>query len=89
MKKYYAAREIMRRKLVNEDKIKYINTEIESMTVLIEANRDIFGWINSDGISKLFDIPLQKGESNTRINENIKNVIQEIHGRNSFCSCLR
>ena len=89
MKKYYSARVIMRRKLRNECKIKYINKEIDNITVLIEANRDIFGWINTDGISKLFDIPLQKGISNTKITEDINNTIKEIHERNSFYSFLR
>ena len=89
MSKYYSARVIMRRKLINNEKIAYINIALDNMLLLINTNRDTFGWINSDGISKLFDIPLQKGVSNTRINENIKNVIQEIHDRNSFYSCLR
>ena len=89
MSKYYSARVIMRRKLINNEKIAYINIALDNMLLLINTNRDTFGWINSDGIAKLFDIPLQKGVSNTRINENIKNVIQEIHDRNSFCSCLR
>ena len=89
MSKYSSARTIISRKLRNECKIKYINTEIDNITVLIEANRNIFGWINSDGISKLFDIPLQKGISNTRITEDICNILEEIHDRNSFYSCLR
>ena len=89
MSKYYSARVIMRRKLINNEKIAYINIALDNMLLLINANRDTFGWINTDDISKLFDIPLQKGVSNTRTNENIKNVIQEIHDRNSFCSCLR
>ena len=87
--KYYSARVIMRRKLINDDKISYINTKIEDMMVLINTNRDIFGWINTDEIAHLFDIPLQRGVSNTKINEDIKNIIEEIHDRNSFCSCLR
>ena len=89
MKKYYGAITIMKRKLVNEGKIKYINTELETMTVLINTNWDTFGWISTEGISKLFDIPLQKGVSSTMITEDIRYLIEEIHGRNSFCSCLR
>ena len=89
MSKYNAARSIIRRKLINEAKLAYINSEIESMMVLINNSWDTFGWINTDGISKLFDIPLQIGVSNTKITEDIRNTIDEIHGRNSFCSCLR
>ena len=89
MSKYNAARSIIIRKLINEDKIKKINTELENMTVLIETNWDTFGWISTEGISKLFDIPLQKGVSSTMITEDIRYLIEEIHGRNSFCSCLR
>ena len=89
MSKYYSARVIMRRKLINEDKIKKINTELEKVLVLIQTNRDIFGWINTEGISKLLDIPLQRGVSNTKITESIIDTIDEIHERNSFCSCLR
>ena len=89
MSKYYSARVIMRRKLINNEKIAYINKELDNMLLLINTNWDIFGWINTEGISKLFDIPLQRGVSNTKITENISNVIEEIHDRNSFCSCLR
>ena len=89
MSKYAAARTIIRRKLINDDKISYINTELENMRLLINANWDTFGWINTDEISELFDIPLQRGVSNTKITEAISNVIEEIHDRNSFCSCLR
>ena len=87
--KYYAARVILRRKLINERKISYINTKIEEVTLLIHTNWDTFGWINTDGISELFDIPLQRGVSNTKITNKISNIIEEIHDRNSFCSCLR
>ena len=87
--KYYSAKAIIRRKLINDDKISYINTELENMMLLINANWDTFGWINTDGVSKLFDIPLQRGVSNTKITEEIEKVIEEIHDRNSFCSCLR
>ena len=89
MSKYDAARTIIKRKLINDDKISYINTELEQVMELINTNWDTFGWINTDQIAKLFDIPLQRGVSNTKINENIKNIIKEIHDRNSFCSCLR
>ena len=89
MSKYSAARAIIMRKLINDDKISLINKELEEMGSLINANRDTFGWIDTEGISKLFDIPLQRGVSNNKINEDIKNIIEEIHGRNSFCSCLR
>ena len=89
MSKYYSARVIMRRKLINNEKIAYINSEIESMMVLINTNWDTFGWINTDEISKLFDIPLQRGVSNNKINDDINTLIDEIHDRNSFCSCLR
>ena len=86
MSKYYAARSIIRRKLINDHKISYINTELDKMMSLINTNWDTFGWINTDGISELFDIPLQRG---TKINEEIEKVIEEIHDRNSFYSCLR
>ena len=89
MNKYYSARTIIRRKLINDDKLAYINTELEKVILLINANWDTFGWINTDGVSKLFDIPLQRGVSNTKITEEIEKVIEEIHDRNSFCSCLR
>ena len=89
MKKYYAARQIIRRKLINDDKLAHINTELEKVMSLIKNNWDTFGWINTDGISELFDIPLQRGVSNTKITEQIKDIIEEIHDRNSFCSCLR
>ena len=89
MSKYNAARKIIKRKLINDDKISLINTKLEEMRSLIDANRDTFGWINTDEISHLFDIPLQTGISNTKINEDIKNIIEEIHDRNSFYSCLR
>ena len=89
MSKYYAARVIMRRKLINDGKICYINKEMEKMMLVINTNWDSFGWINTEGISKLFDIPLQRGVSNTKITEDIRNTIDEIHERNSFCSCLR
>ena len=89
MSKYSAARAIIMRKLINDDKISLINKELEGMRSLIDANRDTFGWINTDDISRLFDIPLQRGVSNNKINEDVKNIIEEIHGRNSFCSCLR
>ena len=64
MNKYYSARTIIRRKLINERKLAYINTELEKAMLLIESNWDTFGWINTDGISELFDIPLQRGISN-------------------------
>ena len=86
MNKYYAARKIIKRKLINDVKISYINTKLEEMRLLIDDNRDTFGWINTEGVSKLFDIPLQRG---TKINEEIEKVIEEIHDRNSFYSCLR
>ena len=89
MNKYYSARVIMRRKLINDNKISYINTELEKMISLINTNWDTFGWINTDGISKLFDIPLQRGVSNDKVSEDIRNTINEIHDRNSFCSCLK
>ena len=89
MSKYYAARSIIRRKLINDHKISYINTELDKMMSLINTNWDTFGWINTDGISELFDIPLQRGVSNTKITNKISNIIEEIHDRNSFCSCLR
>ena len=72
MNKYHGARKIIIRKLINEDKISYINTELEKVSVLIEDNRDTFGWINTDEISKLLGIPLQRGVSNTKITEDIK-----------------
>ena len=87
--KYYAARVILRRKLINDDKISYINTKLEEVMELIKTNWDTFGWINTDGISELFDIPLQRGVSNTKMHGNISDTIKEIHDRNSFCSCLR
>ena len=89
MKKYYAARQIIRRKLINDDKLAHINTELEKVMSLINNNWDTFGWINTDQIAELFDIPLQRGVSNTKITEDISNMIEEIHDRNSFCSCLR
>ena len=89
MNKYYSARTIIRRKLINDDKIAHINTELEKVMLLINTNWDTFGWINTDGISELFDIPLQRGVSNTRLTQAISNIIEEIHDRNSFCSCLR
>ena len=89
MSKYYSARVIMRRKLINNEKIAYINKELDNMLLLINTNWDTFGWINTEGISKLFDIPLQRGVSNNKINEDINILIDEIHDRNSFCSCLR
>ena len=89
MSKYYAGRTIIRKKLINDDKISYINTELENMMLLINTNWDTFGWINTDNIAKLFDITLQRGVSNTKITEEISSIIKEIHDRNSFCSCLR
>ena len=89
MSKYDAARTIIKRKLINDDKISYINTELEQVMELINTNWDTFGWINTDQIAELFDIPLQRGISNTQITETISNIIKEIHERNSFCSCLR
>ena len=89
MNKYYAARKIIKRKLINDNKISYINTKLEEMRLLIDANRDTFGWINTDNIAKLFDIPLQTGILKTKVNEEIENIIEEIHDRNSFYSCLR
>lgn len=89
MSKYNAARIIIIRKLVNDQKISYINTKLEDMTLLVNTNRDTFGWINTDDLAKLFDIPLQRGVSNTKIIEDLENIIAEIHDRNSFCSCLR
>ena len=89
MNKYYSARVIMRRKLINNEKIAYINKELDTMLLLINTNWDTFGWINTEGISKLFDIPLQRGVLNNKITEDIRNTIDEIHDRNSFCSCLR
>ena len=89
MNKYYSGRTIIRRKLINDAKRAYINTELEKVTLLINTNWDTFGWINTDEISKLFDIPIQRGVSNTKITEDIRNTIDEIHDRNSFCSCLR
>ena len=87
--KYYAAKSIIRRKLINEDKITHIYEELEKVTSLINTNWATFGWINTDEISELFDIPLQRGVSNTKITQAISNIIEEIHDRNSFCSCLR
>ena len=89
MSKYFSAQSIIRRKLINDDKISYINTKLDNMLLLINTHRDTFGWINTEGISELFDIPLQRGVSNKRIFEDISNTIKEIHERNSFCSCLR
>ena len=89
MSKYSSARTIIIRKLVNDQKISYINTELEKVSVLINTNRDTFGWINTDDTAKLFGISLQRGVSNTKITEDIRNTIKEIHDRNSFCSCLR
>ena len=89
MNKYYSARVIIRRKLINNEKIAYINQELDTMMLLINTNWDTFGWINTEGISKLFDIPLQTGVSNNKINEDINTLIDEIHDRNSLCSCLR
>ena len=89
MSKYYSAKSIIRRKLINDDKISYINTELEDMMLLIKTNWDTFGWINTDDIAELFDIPLQRGVSNTKMHGNISDTIKEIHDRNSFCSCLR
>ena len=89
MSKYYSGRKIIKRKLINDAKISYINKELENMMVLINTHWDTFGGINTEGISKLFDIPLQKGVSSTKITEDIRYLIEEIHGRNSFCSCLR
>ena len=87
--KYYSARVIIRRKLINNEKIAYINKELDNMLLLINTNWDTFGWINTDVIAALFDIPLQRGVSNNKINEDINTLIDEIHDRNSFCSCLR
>ena len=89
MSKYASAKTIMRKKLINDNKISYINTELENMRLLINTNWDTFGWINTDDLAHLFDIPLQKGISNTKITEEISSIIKEIHDRNSFCSCLR
>ena len=89
MSKYYSASSIIRRKLSNDAKITYINTELENMLLLINNSWDTFGWINTDNIAELFNIPLQKGVSNNKINEDINTLIDEIHDRNSFCSCLR
>ena len=87
--KYYAARVIIRRKLINERKIAHINKELEKVMELINTNWDTFGWINTDNIAELFNIPLQRGVSNNKVTGDISNMIQEIHDRNSFCSCLR
>ena len=89
MSKYYAGRTIIRKKLINDDKISYINTKLEGVMELMDTNWDTFGWINTDDIAKIFDIPLQRGVSNTKITEEISSIIKEIHDRNSFCSCLR
>ena len=67
MSKYNAARVIMRRKLINKEKIAYINTALDNMLLLINTNWDTFGWINTDEISELFDIPLQRGISNDKV----------------------
>ena len=82
-------RSIIRRKLANDAKTSYINTELENMMSLIMNNWDTFGGINTEGIAELLDIPLQRGVSNTRITKDICNILEEIHDRNSFCSCLR
>ena len=87
--KYYSARAIIKRKLINDNKISYINTELENMMLLINTNWDTFGWINTDDIAELFDIPLQRGISSIKITEDVSKMIEEIHDRNSFCSCLR
>ena len=87
--KYYSARVIIRRKMINDDKISYINIKLKERELLVNTNRDTFGWINTDDIAKLLDIPLQKGVSNTKIIEEINQIIDEIHERNSFCSCIR
>ena len=89
MNKYHSARTIIIRKLINDRKICYIIQELEDIMLLVNTNRDTFGWINTDQIAKLFDIPLQRGVSNTKITEAISDTIAEIHDRNSFCSCLR
>ena len=89
MSKYYSAKTIIRKKLINEDKISYINTELEKIMLLIDTNWDTFGWINTDNIEKLFDIHLQRGISNDKVLENIRSMIEEANDRNSFCSCLR
>ena len=89
MNKYYSARSIIKRKLINDAKIAYINTALDNMLLLINTNWDTFGWINTDDIAELFDIPLQRGVSNNKISEDISNIIEIIHDRNSFCSCLR
>ena len=89
MSKYYSAKTIIKRKLINDDKISFINTKLEEVMLLINANWDTFGWINTDEISKLFDIPLQQGLSSEKLLEDISNIIEEVHDRNSFCSCLR
>ncbi len=89
MNKYKSAKTIIRRKLINDVKIAHINTELENMLSLINNNWGTFGWINTDEIARLFDIPLQQGISNTKITEDIQQIIEEIHERNSFCSCLR
>ena len=89
MSKYCSARAIIRRKLINDDKISYINKKLDGMMLVINTNWDIFGWINTDDITYLFDIPLQRGISNNKITEEINKIIEEIHNRNSFCSCLR
>ena len=89
MTKYNSARAIIRRKLINDNKISRINKELDDMMLLININWDTFGWINTDNIARLFNIPLQKGISNTKITEEIQQIIEEIHDRNSFCSCLR
>ena len=89
MNKYYSARAIIRRKLINDMKISYIRKELENIQLVLINNWDTFGWINTDNISKLLNITLQRGVSNTKITEDIRNTINEIHDRNSFCSCLR
>ena len=87
--KYYSAKSVIRRKLINDYKISYINTKLGDMMLLINTNWDTFGWINTDEISELFNIPLQRGISKYKISEDIRNIIEIIHDRNSFCSCLR
>ena len=67
MNKYYSARSIIKRKLINDAKIAYINTALDNMLLLINTNWDTFGWINTEGISELFDIPLQRGISNDKV----------------------
>ena len=89
MSKYYSAKSVIRRKLINDYKISYINTKLGDMMLLINTNWETFGWINTDQIAELFNIPLQRGISKYKISEDIRNIIEIIHDRNSFCSCLR